>query len=62
MDKNINIDLPEDLHRRLKIVCAINGVSIKDFIINSMERRIKGSKSVSDNSSSNKKPAKGDSQ
>jgi plasmid stability protein len=29
----INIVLPEDLHRKLKIICAMKGVSIKDYVI-----------------------------
>ena len=29
---NINIELPEELHKRLKIACAMKGISIKDFV------------------------------
>ena len=34
---NINIELPDDLHKKLKIICAVNSTSIKDFINKSIE-------------------------
>ncbi|MBW3023063.1 type II toxin-antitoxin system HicB family antitoxin [Candidatus Woesearchaeota archaeon] len=34
---NINIELPEELHKEIKIFCAIHGISIKDFLIKSLE-------------------------
>ena len=35
---NINIELPEELHKKAKIYCAMNSTSIKDFIIKSLEK------------------------
>jgi len=34
---NINIELPDDLHKKLKVICAINSTTIKDFINKSIE-------------------------
>jgi len=34
---NINIELPDELHKKLKIICAVNSTSIKDFINKSIE-------------------------
>lgn len=34
---NINIELPNDLHKKLKILCAMNSTSIKEFINKSIE-------------------------
>lgn len=35
---NINIEIDEDLHRKAKIHCAANSVTIKDFIIKALEK------------------------
>jgi len=40
---NINIELPEELHKQLKIFCAMHGISIKDFLIQSLEEEAKES-------------------
>ena len=37
---NINIDIPEELHKEIKIFCAMHGISIKDFLIQSMEEEV----------------------
>jgi len=35
---NINIELDEELHRKAKIFCAMNSMSLKDFIIKLLEK------------------------
>ena len=30
---NINIEIPEDLHKKVKIACALNGISMKGFYV-----------------------------
>ncbi|MEM4336957.1 MAG: toxin-antitoxin system HicB family antitoxin [Candidatus Woesearchaeota archaeon] len=38
---NINIDIPDELHKQLKVCCAMQDISIKDFIVQSLEEEIK---------------------
>ena len=33
----INIELPEDLHKKLKVVCALKGITIKDYIVSALQ-------------------------
>ena len=35
---NINIEIKEELHKKAKIYCAENSVTIKDFIIKLLEK------------------------
>ena len=46
---NINIQLPEDLHKKAKIVCAMQGISLKEFVISALN------KSLNDNNQNNSK-------
>ncbi|MBN1275756.1 toxin-antitoxin system HicB family antitoxin [Candidatus Woesearchaeota archaeon] len=39
--KNINITIPEELHKQLKIAAATQGTTIKELSINLLEQRIK---------------------
>jgi len=34
---NINIDLPEELHKQIKVFCAMHSISIKEFLIKTLE-------------------------
>ena len=36
----INIDFPEELHKRAKSTAALNGELLKNFIINSVKKRL----------------------
>jgi predicted HicB family RNase H-like nuclease len=38
---NINIEIPNKLHRKVKIQSAIDEVTLKDFIIKTLEEKIK---------------------
>ena len=42
---NINIKIPDDVHKKLKIACAIKGVSLKQAIIEIIEKKVKNDKS-----------------
>jgi len=35
---NINIELDEELHKKAKIYCAMNSITLKDFIIKLLEK------------------------
>jgi len=35
---NINIEVDENLHKKAKIHCAANSITIKDFIIELLEK------------------------
>jgi predicted HicB family RNase H-like nuclease len=34
---NVNIEIPEDIHKKVKILAASQGVSLKDLIIKALE-------------------------
>ncbi len=34
---NINIEVPEDVHKKIKILAATKGKSLKDLIVESLE-------------------------
>jgi len=37
---NINIEIPDDLHKKVKIQCAIEEITLKEFVIKSVEEKI----------------------
>ena len=41
---NINIEVPDEIHKRIKIVSAMEGILIKDFIIRALEESVKNEK------------------
>ena len=38
---NINIEIPDETRRKAKIQCAIDGMSLKDFMIKALEEKLK---------------------
>jgi predicted HicB family RNase H-like nuclease len=40
---NINIEIDENLHKKAKIHCATNSITIKDFMIKLLEEEVKES-------------------
>ena len=38
---NINIEIPDDVHKKVKAHCALQGTTIKDFIIKALEEKLK---------------------
>jgi len=41
---NINIDIPEELHRELRIQAAIQGITLKELVITTLANNVKGRK------------------
>lgn len=39
---NINIELPDDLHRRLKVAATLKGTTIKAYVNEALRRRVQG--------------------
>lgn len=37
---NINIEVPEELHRRVKVAATIDGATLKEFIIRRLRERV----------------------
>ncbi len=38
---NINIEIPDELHKKIKVYCAMNDITIKDFVISSLTKNLK---------------------
>jgi predicted HicB family RNase H-like nuclease len=38
---NVNIEIPDELHKKAKINCAIEEITLKDFIIKAIEEKLK---------------------
>jgi predicted HicB family RNase H-like nuclease len=38
---NINIEIPDELHKKVKIQSAIQEITLKEFVINAIKREIK---------------------
>ena len=41
---NINIEIPDELHKKIKIQCAIDELTLKDFVVVALEEKLKGNK------------------
>jgi len=41
---NINIKIPDELHKKLKVEAAVNSITIKDHIIKNLEDYFKDGK------------------
>ena len=38
---NINVEIPEEVHKKLKVACAMKGISLKQAIIELLEKKVK---------------------
>ena len=38
---NINIEIPDELHKKIKIQCAIEEVTLKDYVVSVLEEKLK---------------------
>ncbi|MBN1792601.1 toxin-antitoxin system HicB family antitoxin [Candidatus Woesearchaeota archaeon] len=38
---NINIEVPEEVHKKIKILSASEGISLKDLIVKALEEKSK---------------------
>ncbi len=41
---NINIEIPDDIHKKAKIDSVLNEITLKEFIIQSIEENLKNKK------------------
>ncbi len=37
---NVNIEIPEELHRQLKLASVLQGTTLKDYIIGAIDKRV----------------------
>lgn len=42
---NINIDIPGDLHRKIKLTSVVKDTTLKDYVISVLEKRVSPAKS-----------------
>ena len=40
---NINFSIPAELHKKLKIKAATQGITLKEFVINSIQKKFQSS-------------------
>ena len=38
---NINIEIPEELHKKIKLASVIQDITLKDYVIRVLERKAK---------------------
>jgi predicted HicB family RNase H-like nuclease len=41
---NVNIEVPDEIHKRIKILSAMQGIAIKDIIIKALEESVEHEK------------------
>lgn len=41
---NINIEIPDELHKKVKIKCAVDEMTLKEFIVRAVEEKLKQKK------------------
>lgn len=41
---NINIIIPDELHKKVKLKCVTNEITLKEFVVKSLERELKHGK------------------
>lgn len=41
---NINIEIPDELHKKVKIQCAVDEMTLKEFIVRAVEEKLKRKK------------------
>ena len=39
---NVNITIPDELHKKAKVKCAMDEITLKEFIIKAMEDKLHG--------------------
>ena len=37
---NINIEIPDELHKKVKIQCAVDETTLKEYIVNALEEKV----------------------
>ena len=41
---NVNIEIPDELHKKVKIKCAVDEMTLKEFIVKALEEKLKRKK------------------
>jgi predicted HicB family RNase H-like nuclease len=41
---NINIEVPDEIHKRIRILSAMQGIAIKELIVKALEDSVKDAK------------------
>ena len=41
---NVNIEIPDELHKKVKIQCAVDEMTLKEFIAIALEEKLKRKK------------------
>lgn len=36
----VNIEIPEEVHKKAKIVCAVQGITMKDYLVKALEEKL----------------------
>jgi hypothetical protein len=44
----INIELPEELHKKAKVICAMHGKTLKDYIVAALDDKLSKEKAKID--------------
>ncbi|MBW1832882.1 MAG: hypothetical protein JRJ10_14510 [Deltaproteobacteria bacterium] len=39
--KNLHMEVPEAFHRRVKMLCAMQGCTLKDYVVTALEEKVK---------------------
>lgn len=43
---NINIELPNELHKKMKMICALTSDTIEQFVNRALEKKMKNDREV----------------
>lgn len=38
--RNLHIEVPDDFHRKLKVICAQTGTKLKDFALDALREKV----------------------
>jgi hypothetical protein len=42
----VNIELPEELHKKIKVLCAMEGNTIRELVEEALDREVNGAKGL----------------
>ena len=40
----VNIEIPDEVHKKIKVACAVNSITLIEFINNAVEEKLKREK------------------
>ncbi len=41
---NVNITIPDDLHKKIKVACAVQEITLKEYLIEKLRQHLKRKK------------------